>query len=100
MSSSITALYETQTTANVELLLNQGGSILRGKVREQAVWGTGSKVVNQVGKSTAYPMPARGTKTAQHSTPMTSRHLYPGGVYTTETVTDPDLMQTYSSAEG
>jgi hypothetical protein len=97
MSSSITALYETQTTANVELLLNQGGSILRGKVREQAVWGTGSKVVNQVGKSTAYSMPARGTKTAQHSTSMTSRHLYPGGVYTTETVTDPDLMQTLAN---
>jgi hypothetical protein len=41
----------------MELLLNQGGSILRPLVSEQPMTGTGAQVVDQVGKSTTHDMP-------------------------------------------
>jgi hypothetical protein len=78
----------------MELLLNQGGSILRPLITEQPMKGTGSQVVDQVGKSTTHDMPARGSRTLQHSTPLTSRWAHPKGKYTTETVATPDLMKT------
>jgi hypothetical protein len=47
--------------------MNQGGSILRPLISEEPMTGTGAQVVDQVGKSTTHDMPARGSRTLQHS---------------------------------
>jgi hypothetical protein len=54
MSATIEELYVKTFTGNMELLLNQGGSILRPLISEQPMTGTGSQIIDQVGKSTTH----------------------------------------------
>ena len=74
MSSQITTAFVQQYSANVQMLSQQMGSLLRDKVRVESVVGKNA-FLDQVGSVTAVEKTSRHSDTPQIDTPHARRRL-------------------------
>ena len=74
MSSNITTAFVQQYSANVQMLSQQMGSLLRDKVRQESVVGK-SAFFDQVGSVTAVEKTSRHSDTPQIDTPHARRRV-------------------------
>lgn len=77
MSVEITDAFVQEYKANVQLLLQQRGSILRPFVSSDTYNGKAAKIVDQFGQVTAIPRVGRHGDTPMADTPQTARWLTP-----------------------
>lgn len=94
MSFQITEMFITQFKNNVQLLLQQRGSKLRGKVMEDTFVGKAAKAVDQLGPVQARKRITRHADTPLISTPHSSRWIYPTDYEWADLIDQQDKVRT------
>ena len=82
-----------QYTNNVELLVQQRGSRLRGAVMEGSYVGKAAKAVEQIGSTTAQKRTSRHSDTPLISTPHDARWVFPVDYEWADLIDDQDKMR-------
>ncbi|HRY27190.1 MAG: phage capsid protein [Geminicoccaceae bacterium] len=93
MSYEVPAHFVQQYTTNVQLLLQQRGSKLRGHVTEHGFTGKAAKAVEQVGAVTAVKRTSRHADTPLIATPADARWCYPDDYGWADLIDDVDKLK-------
>lgn len=94
-ASQITTAFVEEYKNNVEMLVQQMGSKLRGSLSEDNYTGKAGEVVNQVGEVTAQTITDRHGDTPILGTPMDRRWVYPIGKHWGDMIDDEDRMRMF-----
>lgn len=93
MSTEITTAFVQQYTSNVQLLLQQRGSVLRDAVMVGSHTGKAAKVVEQIGSVTAARRTTRHGDTQYGNTPHDARWVFPEDYAQADLVDDIDKLR-------
>ncbi len=93
MSFNVTTHFVQQYTTNVQLLLQQKGSKLRGTVSTGSYSGKAAKAVEQVGAVNAQKRTQRHGDTPLISTPSDARWIYPVDYEWADLIDDQDKLR-------
>jgi len=94
MSNEITVAMVQQYKSNVELLLQQRGSKLRGAVMSDSYFGKAAKAVEQIGPVVAKKKTGRHTDTPLIETPHDARWVHPTDYEWADLIDDQDKLRT------
>jgi hypothetical protein len=93
MSVEITTAFVQQYTTNVDLLLQQKGSRLRGAVTSDTYTGKAAKSVEQIGQVNAQKKTTRHADTPLISTPHDARWVFPADYRWADLIDDADKLR-------
>lgn len=93
MSFQVTTAFVQQYTTNVELLLQQRGSKLRGLVMQGSYTGKAAKAVEQIGAVAAQKRTTRHGDTPLVNTPHDARWVHPNDFEVADLIDDQDKLR-------